>query len=654
MCRPSRSVCDVPEYCLSTSTVCPPDVVVEAGFECRRSAGVCDSRELCDGRSALCPPDVYFDGVVCRENEGAQCDVVEKCNGTSPLCPPDVLVTAGTPCYGRGVRPGAGGPGACLRTSECDGTSPFCATAERRPAGAVCDDGDACFVGRQCDPFGGCIGGTFVCDCRVNSDCAAATPCRELGQCVNGRCQDGAPRIGRTCPLDAAIGVDIAQRCASINSTVPLGLCDGLGLCRAPVCGNPLDGVDCSGHGACCGDGVCHCSGGYAGPDCELALPGTPGPTVRWVDPSDANIVDECPTNPHKLKPGLCGCDIGDEDGDGVEDCLEEFFTIETFDWARNLDVYEILTDSPGHVGRLVARIGLPPKSLSDTPLQSAVTLTVRFTFDNYTQLYDDNTPQPALLYSTAVAMHAVGGPFKSAFEPKLQLCLRRLRSDLQYDLLCLAERREQVGINSTQISWECVDESLSEYVTSNDVSLICGEIDHFGNYTVVVTAEVGLLRRIVHDIVHSAGDALGLSEVATAFIILSALACVLILCIAACCWVLRRRAKLRDRADGYDKPLTGVTSTSGNPDALADDSSDEVEAFAALHGLPPDDAFEEADANNIELDVVENGASESSALDRDASESDSRRSASGKKKRRHKSSSSAMATLKGLRNKKA
>ncbi len=43
-------------------------------------------------------------------------------------------------------------------------------------------------------------------------------------------------------------------------------------------------------------------------------------------DRIEPNIPDACPNNPNKLAPGICGCDVNDDDsnGNGIMDCIEE------------------------------------------------------------------------------------------------------------------------------------------------------------------------------------------------------------------------------------------------------------------------------------------------------------------------------------------
>jgi hypothetical protein len=264
-----------------------------------------------------------------------------------------------------------------------------------------------------------------------------------------------------------------------------------------------------------------------------------------------------------------------------------------------------------GSVGRHIARIGVPGKSLSDKPFEKSVSLIVQFTWDNFTQLYGD-VPVPRQKFSTAVSMRSTGGPIKDKFSPKVQLCERLLISSYRRELLCLAELRRETFENASVVeSWVCADNELSQYPTEQKVMLICGEIDHFGNYTVILKEEVSALYRIVHAIVHDAADELGLSAYAVAAIIIFSLLAYCCLCTAGCCWFLRRRRLRHVRRDGADVELK-----SKGAEPLADDSSDEVAAFAALHGVPPDSAdaaFEEADDVGLE-----------STADHDASETES------------------------------
>lgn len=84
ICRPAVGLCDLPESCVGTSTVCPPDNLVPAGTSCRLSrAPSCDPEERCMGTTALCPPDEISVGCLdaSTPDAGSEPDVTTRDSG---------------------------------------------------------------------------------------------------------------------------------------------------------------------------------------------------------------------------------------------------------------------------------------------------------------------------------------------------------------------------------------------------------------------------------------------------------------------------------------------------------------------------------------------------------------------------------------------
>lgn len=130
MCRAPVGVCDVPETCDPSSTMCPADVLALVGTECRASTGPCDLAEVCDGTGNDCPADVLApSGYSC--SPGSCVDGVSTspvlCTGSTAGCPAASM----TACA-----PYACGPSECL--VEC-------------ASNADCAAGYAC-SGRACIP----------------------------------------------------------------------------------------------------------------------------------------------------------------------------------------------------------------------------------------------------------------------------------------------------------------------------------------------------------------------------------------------------------------------------------------------------------------------------------------------------------------------
>ena len=350
---------------------------------------------------------------------------------------------------------------------------------------------------------------------------------------------------------------------------------------------------------ACREHGAARGAADYIGPECQVFVPRASADVLaRWNGTlgtpggADLSSVDRCPDNPYKLAPGACGCAVGDEDGDGIEDCLEELFHIAAFDWARTLDVYENLNGTVDRVaakpdsrsGRHVARLGVSPQTFSDAEFNETVILEAIFSFDSVQQLVR-GVPEPKRLFTTALVLNATGGPVRTPFEPPLRICLRRLRTDVERNLLCLAEW--VVADNA----WECVDRSLVAFKSPpRDTDMLCGEVDHFGVFVVLELDEVSALRRVLNTAVYSAADSTGLSPLATAAIVAFGLICGAI-CVSLCCVATGRRLRRRRdrRQDDADVPLKQL-------DTLNDDSDDdEVAAFRSLHRKRGDDVSDGA-----------------------------------------------------------
>lgn len=142
----------------------------------------------------------------------------------------------------------------------------------------------------------------------------------------------------------------------------------------------------CGNRGQCCGE-TCRCDGRWRGESCSefvepviVTSPPTAAPTPR----PNSTVVDECADNPYKLTPvrlarvarcvaqqraaqGVCGCAVGDTDGDGVEDCIDPTVELVNSAWAVNMDLYDQSRKS-----LLVGRLGLPQNSVSGARLASA------------------------------------------------------------------------------------------------------------------------------------------------------------------------------------------------------------------------------------------------------------------------------------------
>jgi hypothetical protein len=78
-----------------SSNTCPyTNQVLPSTTVCRTANGLCDAPEMCTGTSTMCPADAYYPmGRTCRPAVGP-CDVAELCSGASPQCPSDMVRTS--------------------------------------------------------------------------------------------------------------------------------------------------------------------------------------------------------------------------------------------------------------------------------------------------------------------------------------------------------------------------------------------------------------------------------------------------------------------------------------------------------------------------------------------------------------------------------
>ncbi|MCA9515115.1 MAG: hypothetical protein KC635_09255, partial [Myxococcales bacterium] len=295
------------QSCLGAETgladgVCAP---LAAGVVCRESTGACDFAETCDGVDVLCPGDAQrWAGDVCRPSAGV-CDPEERCEavgGGSAMrmaCPDDVVLP--TDGDGAACATGLGGRcdegvmqcGACVATAAvaetCNGEDDDCDGVTDNGFEGV---GDFCFVGQ-----GACtVGGWMACDA------------------------DGAGVHCEGTPYDPE-----EERCDGQDND-----CDGETDEDFPELGLPCT----DGEGACAASGAWACSVFGDGATCS-ASPGSPGEeTCNGVDDDCDGVVDNvvgeacadgCPEDPAKTAPGVCGCGVADDDGDGdgVADCVD-------------------------------------------------------------------------------------------------------------------------------------------------------------------------------------------------------------------------------------------------------------------------------------------------------------------------------------------
>ena len=205
-----------------------------------------------------------------------------------------------------------------------------------------CDDGDACTELDTCDN-GGCVGSPSICD---DGDACTADSCDPGTGCVSELIDsdgDGTGDCVDECPNDP--NATLAAECAG---GVPAGCDCPNGLLTPPE----IDGTPCIIDLSMCDEsekanswkgetqlaGTLTCLGylNKTGMGCITDFgQGWPLETEPswWCgevvgsmcnDPTTAPV-DNCPNDPDKMEPGLCGCGTPDTDSDGdlVADCEE-------------------------------------------------------------------------------------------------------------------------------------------------------------------------------------------------------------------------------------------------------------------------------------------------------------------------------------------
>lgn len=211
------------------------------------------------------------------------------------------------------------GDGIVGGNEECDCGEADCAELD------PCCNGETCQLnpGSQCSDFNDdCCAGCQVVPAAEQQVCRAAQSSCDAEEVCNGRSKACPSDVfsespGTVCEDDRGNDGQCYQgRCVSLSAT-----CEDLGerlgvQLTGPVANCPLSCaiLSCSQNGRCIG--------------IEDAIPNEGSPCGQGglcVRGECQQSVDECPANPSKTEPGVCGCNVSDDDsdGDGTPDCTD-------------------------------------------------------------------------------------------------------------------------------------------------------------------------------------------------------------------------------------------------------------------------------------------------------------------------------------------
>ena len=289
------SACAQPNgYVANNTDGCPTDPLKTAPGVC--GCGVADTDNDADGFANCvdnCPNVVGQQGSTCNDNN--VCTINDVLNAS---------------CVCTGTFQDTDGDGVCNANDNCPNV-----TGQQ---GSPCNDNDVCTINDALNTSCVCVGTFQDTDsdgtCNANDGCPNDPNKIAPGQCGCGvadtdtdgdgtaNCVDPCPALANIEPGDACndnnaltINDQYNASCVCVGTTVACvvaGDCDDQDDCTSDACVSnacvytPLPDGD--------GDGVC---------DAE----------------------DGCPTDPDKIAPGVCGCNVADDDtdGDGAADCID-------------------------------------------------------------------------------------------------------------------------------------------------------------------------------------------------------------------------------------------------------------------------------------------------------------------------------------------
>ena len=372
---PDDASCDNGAYCDGTE-LCDVDLGCQSGAPVGCDDGVACTIDICDDIIDACthvPHDAACDnGLYCDGRE--YCDLVEGCQlGAPPVCTDGIACTddacdeSADSCQFTPVDRACDDGLFCTGVETCEDTG---CVSSGYPCGAglVCDEErDACvgcmehvdcFDGNTCTEDA-CLDGQCVYEeiehcCLVVQDCAArscfqamcvahecmydqdetGTPCDDdlfcngAETCADGICGPGDEPCmpEQTCNETTDTCMAPPQPCTTAQDCDDGNTCTD-DTCDVDVCSHVYNDAHCDDGDACTNVDVCMsgiCSGTPI-PGCGDVTP-EPGGGGGSSSPAETSPPDDCPDDPDKTVPGICGCGVADVDSDedGTPDCLDD------------------------------------------------------------------------------------------------------------------------------------------------------------------------------------------------------------------------------------------------------------------------------------------------------------------------------------------
>ncbi len=337
LCKPSGPpiTCDDSDPCTvdactvgvgCTTTPSAAGTKCDDGVACT-SDDVCNGAGACRGSTIVCTPPgpVCFTPTVSRTSSNGQCvsgtctfttadtTCVAGCNSSTGLCASDPC--AGVTC--------ASPPSSCHQSpGTCNaGTCSYAL----KPAGAACNDGNACTAVDQCSGGGACAGTPLVCNTPPPASCTTATQSTTyaaVGTCTAGTCQYAPTTTSCANGCNAPSGLCNGDPCAGVTCVSPPSQChQSVGTCTAGSCSYALRlaGTSCDDGDACTTLDACDSSGACAGEPVSCNSP----PAAQCLDAATSRTFEtggSCSAGVCSYAPQDAVCTAGCDSASGL--CL--------------------------------------------------------------------------------------------------------------------------------------------------------------------------------------------------------------------------------------------------------------------------------------------------------------------------------------------